>query len=528
MKRPSAADSSESLTAEQTAKIGRSFEPIDLRSDKKLLEYLLYISHITLNMTQPIDLESYEEEVHVNPMVMDYYPTGDRTREGLKWDPAQGENFSHFPLIAIGEGSSNHSFCQVSVQTGDYGTLYVSFRPFIMEGLDDLFTKRGVWGALQNFRGREKLTGANTQHDASTLKNLLYLMNVVSHKGEVEVKTLDGDVWMGAGYHELLTATRSQLVVENDFLQLAAKDAGTSGIERLVNAHAAGFRTGNVRGTSSIVRTLCDFIAAYQPESVIFSGFSLGGGSSTAAAFLCHARLIERLETMPRFHCTSLAGTMVGGGALREYIAKHFTSCLTVKVVGMLGGMVVTDPVSEMPFSSRFVHPGRVLLADYNTKGFTEEETAPPVMNRAMPAWALMLSQVKVPGASLLSLGISKADQLLATAFDKIHLTGEDMIPRLAALQMLRRGYKTPMLNNVTCDWFTGTGTAAKYGVCYEDTGLCSLDDVEEALSKRAKGAAGTARTRPRSACVRTSLQIPIAVTGAQAAARKTYRVRRR
>ena len=527
------------LTTQQPAVIGHSFEPVDLTTEKQLLEYLLYMSDIALNMTQPFDLDSFtqsHDDVFTNPLALDYHPEGDAKKEA-QWTPAYSENFGHFPLIAIGEGHSNHSFCRVSVQTGDYGTLYVSFRPFIMAQLSELFRARGVFGALQNFRGRAALTGVDTDHEHYTLTNLLYLMNVVSDKRMVEIPTPQGPVDLGAGYVDLLTRTLSKVVLENDFRKLVAQEEDP-GVRRMLAAQAAFLKTQrlstthNTTGVGSVVNTLADFIAAYNPDSVIFNGFSLGAGSSTAAAVLCHILLSQKLprQTLPRFHCLALAGTMVGGPRLRAYVQHNFHTCLGVKVVGTLagagGGIVTQDPVSQMPFSSQFCHVGRMLVADYNTKTIQDDTEAAGIQNRAMPAWALMLSQVKVPGGSLLSAGVSRADHLLATAFDKIHMTGEDMIPRITALAMLRKGIKSPLLNSITCSWFTGSGTAAKYGICYEDSGLCSLDDIEEAMAKRAKGDNPATGRKRRSACMRTSLAIPVAVNAARARARKTYKVK--
>ena len=40
------------------------------------------------------------------------------------------------------------------------------------------------------------------------------------------------------------------------------------------------------------------------------------------------------------------------------------------------------------------------------------------------------------------------------------------------------------------CGWFTGTGTAAKYAMCFLETGQCSISstyEIEDAVAKQAK-----------------------------------------
>ena len=118
------------------------------------------------------------------------------------------------------------------------------------------------------------------------------------------------------------------------------------------------------------------------------------------------------------------------------YVQAHLATCITVQVQGQLGSAVVDDPVGQMPFSSLFEHVGDVSVAKYTTKSVVPSH---PVrrLNRDLPSWASMLSQVKIPwlGPLLMQMGVSSKDRLLATAFDKIHMTGEDMIQRIVLLR---------------------------------------------------------------------------------------------
>lgn len=440
----------------------RSFVPA--RGDgPRFLEFLVYCACMTSNVA-----DNYHDSLREQsaPTFINPFQHLDAARQRVIWDAASDPDaidaLWHAPLISIGSERHNHAFCRVSAQTSDPHTLWISFRPFMMYDIDAMIRSKQAFRAISVLSGRRTATPAPRE---KTLENLLHLMMALKDRGLRPAGDAFEDV--GEGYATILAATPLPMTIENAFEELPEYNAGFGPHVRGVMAEflsVCDFRTGacfeNVE-SPSMIHGLARFVQAYRPKKVVFCGFSLGGGSALAAAYMCHKILGS--ENAPTTHVVSFAGTMAGGARMAAYAARHFASCTAVQLVGrkLDGRTVLEDPVTHMPFSSKFLQMGTVLRMDFADK--TIDALPGPIAgkNRSNRAtwWPLV-------GAEVLGGGGWMSD--ISAGFKKVHGPGESMIVRLLILRMLNAGARSPLLNHLDCKFFSEFGAPSKYRVCPE------------------------------------------------------------
>lgn len=448
----------------------------------RILEYLVNVLALTKNMTEPGHQSMKESLIHnkftfFRPF---FYEIGN-----VQWyaaaDPRVEWQLLHLPVASFGEELANHTFCRVSTQASDQETLYITFRPFIMEDMPTMLREKGaLTTAYTHYFGTPKVN-----HTKKTIDNLLAIFRALQTT-EIKMGHL-----VHEGYTRLLTGESTTMTLENAFKghskdHLPMDSKRKARIARFASSMGMENVFDKVK-LPQILHALTRLIEVYAPRRVVFSGFSLGGGSSLAAAVLVHQALMQSKARIPEFHSVSISGTMVGGEALKTYVNTHFTSAIYVATKGKtLQGETMLDPVTNMPYSPGMMHVGHQFMIDYaqHTMKLLER----PIRGKAHSfAWtSLFMKQL---------LGAWKGGGIVE-AFEKVHMIGEDMVLRITLMKLLLSHYQSPLLNHLSCEFFTATGSAAKYQIC---PSTCSLITKIQVSTR--------SQTRRVHACVRKSLK---------------------
>ena len=420
--------------------------------DPRILEYLVNILALTKNITEPSHefMQSTVDRCKwLNPF---HYELN-----GVSWNAASGlPALHHYPIASFGKEDVNHSFCRVSTQASDLDTVYVTFRPFILEDLHMLVKQRGIMSTL--YRHYAGVPRAN--YSRKVIDNLLSILHALQTTA-IQPGNLVHD-----GYIRLLMQEKTCVTLENKFL-FVPMDAGRR-VRLIRELRSMGLS--NVFDETivpAIAPGLGRILKAYAPKRVVFSGFSLGGGSSLAAAVLIHQDFVRSGTPLPEFHSVSVSGTMVGGKDLSDYVDRNFASTMYIATKGKRqNGRELYDPVSAMPYAPAMRHVGHQLLIEYADHTIKLVKT--PFRGKAQSAlaWTSLVVRQLLPGTPLGGGGG------VVEAFDKIHMIGEDMVLRIVLLKLLLSGYRSPLLNHLTCAFFTSTGSAAKYQICPRDCDL--------------------------------------------------------
>lgn len=417
---------------------------------KDSCEYLMYVSSITQNMTQP----SHQALLDFPPKAAKYLnPFAYFADDGeVLWDPDVQE-LQHMPLLSVGDERNNQSFGRISVQHTEPGTLWISFRPFLLEDVFDMFKKDWYGLACGFVTGREQALSSTMSG-----RNLLDVLQNLANK------QIDFESGVSSGYCKLIERDSTSFTVENNFVAMSKDAAFRPHMQGVLRDYKHKFLVPN--NTMTSIKTIVgDFISSYQPKKVVFCGFSLGGGTAVAAAVLVHPYLASKGVPLPDFHAVSFAGTMPGGPQMRDYVDTHFRSCVYLGLKSTdKAGRKVTDPVTFMPFSSLSMQMGQCFYLDYVDRHILPCEPIRGYESR--------LDWMKLIGCYL---GDKPDWTDVSWGFHKIHLPGEDLILRLLAWNMLDARMRSKLLNHIPCRFFTYTGTAAKYKVCPLAT--CQIDE---------------------------------------------------
>lgn len=315
------------------------------------------------------------------------------------------------PLLSVGDELNNQSFGRISVQHTEPGTLWVTFRPFLLEDVFDMFKKEWYGLACGFVTGREQLLSQTMSG-----RNLLDLLQNLANK---EIDPRSG---VSSGYSKLIERDSTTFTVENNFAAIARDASFRPHMQGVLRDYKHKFLVPNANLTS-IKTIIGDFIRSYQPTKVVFCGFSLGGGTAVATAVLVHQYLSSQGVRMPEFHAVSLAGTMPGGAHMREYVDRAFNSCVYLGLMTTdKGGRKVRDPVTFMPFSSSSMQMGQCFYLDYADQTITP---CPP-----LAGYDSRLDWMKLIGCYL---GDKPDWTDVSWGFHKIHLPGEDLILRILA-----------------------------------------------------------------------------------------------
>lgn len=355
----------------------------------------------------------------------------DPLSEHGSWEPDLPDQW-HVPLMSLGSETGNHMFCRVSFSHGDPETLWVTFRPFM---LDDLV--RVVGSNIINAVRRLASSAVPKASEGRTSDNLINILKALS-----DTRIRGTGICAGAteGYARLLTNETVPVFWENGADALAKTyPALKSKLTALKKEFSVVQRFGAKFQSSSIAATVASLVRCWKPKNVVFCGFSLGGGSSVAcAAFV--SRILGN-SFRGSISAVSFAGTMPGDSSLAEYIKRRFQRCDYVQMVA--GDKA--DPTTFIPFSPDCVHSA----ADFWTVDFRhgtfDRSDAPRVSKRAdISVWPLFVADL------LLRLPVSKK----AGAFRDVHLPGEDGLARALALRIAERYPASKIVRNLRPKFF--------------------------------------------------------------------------
>ena len=114
------------------------------------------------------------------------------------------------PLLSVGDEHNNQSFGRISVQHSEPGTLWVSFRPFLLEDVFDMFKKEWYGLACGFVTGREQLLSSTMSG-----RNLLDVLQNLANK---QIDPMSG---VSTGYSKLIERDSTTFTVENNFVAIS-------------------------------------------------------------------------------------------------------------------------------------------------------------------------------------------------------------------------------------------------------------------------------------------------------------------
>lgn len=448
--------------------------PSAVKMDSIQIQDLLQTFMVAKNLTADIrpDLNAFSDTkkhikytASISSEILTHHSMDDRNTD-----------YDHIPLVSIaskGGIDGNGIFCRLSIQHTTPETLYVSFRPLNIEGLETL-SKTIPTNVLNTYKKYTRRIPLNLTETVS-LDNLIHLVQILDNGAE------------GVGANGLNRAMEAELqrpayefLVENWFQTLARRKAYQPYMRGLLDDTAKTFyanpRPGTMRPNTSLLEGILFVLRAYKPNAVVFTGFSLGASLAAAASYLCHRALTaETTQTAPTFHLYQYAGVCVGDMRMNAYIRQHFETSLYVTLTRKFKEI---DPVS-------FIARGTVIpignivnidviyhqihsiqMDDYERLGHVSKLT----MHQLVFYYLLKMKR--------------------AEPFTGIHLAGEATIERILVKELTERGIPLPFLHdatetNVACAYFTSTGYSAKYRICpkKQKQNHCKL--VKDATTRR-------------------------------------------
>lgn len=374
------------------------------------------------------------------------------------------EDLWHIPLMSIGNAEGNGMLVRLSIPHTQPSVLYISFRPLDLSNISEIVRRTGyVNTALKYARSAT----VRADHTTTSLNNTITLVNMLSERALMP----NG---MSRGYHDFTTVEQYPIVIENEGVDVMGRQLAFRGPPLQLRSTR---KSPEAPPQGTMADTIAGFIAENAGcfDHVVFTGFSLGSGTSLACAYGVHTllerALAGRTSPMPSITCVQFAGTTVGNAVFRDECKR--LSRLTTYYIALqnpaLPGVDAYDPVTYMPHNDcRRVHVADTyLIADFNDQSRERIRIG---------TYDCDVLRNKVWGTSALVLSyLSGRDGGLAgiTGFKKIHLAGEDMICRLLLLELFKRRTKSK-LRAVPCRFFSTSNTAAKWKVCPEEA--CSLE----------------------------------------------------
>lgn len=437
--------------AEPLAKSFPSFPPKRFAEiNVRIMEFVLYAMILTkcnTSLARESVFRRGKGPAKLDPSIVDI--------NGREWNLNLPEAQEHITLACIGDENNIAPMCRVTASSGDPETLWVCFRPFMLHAMQS-----ASWVKLVMSYVFAK--GSVRQSNSSEMIMAKIFAALVT---KTCVKNPDSPFFgVSDGYRTLLDA-ETEVWFENVLSRIpsaagddrAARFAREwpgswmpdSAVENKILPAIEGTRT----KVPSAVGFLARFIAAYRPARVVFTGFSLGGGSSLAAAIACK-RMISNSNSNSgsriRFYSLSVAGTMACNASAAEYAEKNFESCIYLR--SRIDK--ATDPVSFLPYAQGYVHAGTVVDFDFKEKSF-RVANAGTNNGRKNARNPFTMSAMLTSGFGLRDVG-----------FRTLHLPAEDMTILCLLYNLLSRGYNGGMVNGLQCEFFASMGTASKYGVC--------------------------------------------------------------
>lgn len=490
----------------------------------RLYYYLLNVGFVSQFMTDDIqrDLQSYKGQSvrYVNPIqadgkatervsalkrlyrslfskkakgdpsedVMDNDADEEKVEEAFADITQEADSLWHVPLWSAGNPNGNGMFCRASVCHSMPDTLWLSFRPLNLADLEKLVSFADMHTYLRRFSGQIDIS--QLSHDAKTIDNLLYITLQLS------TTDVDAETGLSQGYLNLLARSRINVTTENVVARLKST--------------VPQWPFNPAFGAKQEVPSIHDAIASFLQinrstfKRVVFSGFSLGSGSALTSAVLAHRALSADGSggPLPEFHVVQMSGTMVGTERVAAYAADNFASCLYLALRNTAEkGNDVYDPVTFMPYDTRFSHAGDHMVLDFArhdvflTTGFD-----PSMHQRGSNPWIKLMASM-VTG---INLGGSYV------GFSRTHLAGERMIVRTLLYNIVQQ-WKASSANKarradgaaqptvevpkwvlmIPCEYYSIAGTAAKHKLC---------PDVMCMLTTRVVG------DKPRALCIRNMM----------------------
>jgi hypothetical protein len=453
--------------------------PSAVKMDSIRIQELLQTFMVAKNLTADIrpDLEAYSDAkkhikytASVSSEILTQHLMDDRNTD-----------FDHIPLVSIaskGGIDGNGIFCRLSIQHTTPETLYVSFRPLNIEGLETL-SKTIPTNVLNTYKKYTRRIPLNLTETVS-LDNLIHLVQILDNGAE------------GVGANGLNRALETELqrpayefLIENWFQTLIRRKAYQPYMRGLLDDTAKTFyanpsgsiHPGTMRPNTSLLEGIMFVLRAYKPASVVFTGFSLGASLAAAASYLCHRVLTAEASSfpIPVFHLYQYAGVCVGDMRMNAYIRQHFETSLYVTLTRKFKEI---DPVSFIARGTVFpignivnidviyhqIHS--IQLDDYERLGKVSKLT----MHQLVFYYLLKMKR--------------------AEPFTGIHLAGEATIERILVKELIERGIPLSFLHdarktNVACAYFTSTGYSAKYRICPKKQTQNRCKVVKNATTKR-------------------------------------------
>lgn len=393
---------------------------------------ILYNFMLSKNMTGNIsgDLDEYtgEKIKYSNPLNSDQFESSD--------------DYWHIPLIAVGESNGNGIFARVSVQNTDPNTLYISFRPLNLDGIDVLLKNKTFEVATKYFNKSKLDLSKNTSID-----NIINICNILGDKN------IKKDMGISQALFDELTRNSYTMHVENWFSTLSRSKAFKIHMKNILDnklffGDKGKTKYGATSEKMSIITILATFIKLYNPKHVIFVGFSLGSALALACSYIIHTSLdFYEEKVKPSFSVYQFCGIKIGNKIMVDYIENNFNK---VKYILLSRGKIEIDPVSLLP-SSTFVHAGKILNINVTDHTILFEDK--------------FISKIKKTTMLKLVTGyIFKTKN--AEQFTGIHLAGEDLIERILIKYLIDNTITNPFINIPKCEYFTSTGYSGKYKIC--------------------------------------------------------------
>jgi hypothetical protein len=405
---------------------------------EETLYFLLHAYFISGSLTTDIrpDLKAYKRNLKfTNP-----YNVGDfETQVQYEAFNASTEDFWHIPLFSMGGPDNNGMFVRVSVCHKSPQVLFISCRPLMLDGIEEL-VRKGMFDATLKFVGLK----STKESDEKSTDNIIDIVHNL-HRTDIEPST-----GMSSGYHEMVNMREYTVMYENEQDKVLRR----YGI-RLPRDYLSTER-------STMSNKLVEFISdnSHIFTKVVYTGFSLGAGTSLACASSVHDKLSAKGISKSSV-CVQLAGTTVG---TTEFAARVKSQGIHTYYVALensdLAGIDRYDPVSYMPFNL----PDRVHIADwFIVLDFTQHTIVASEYNKDNVHGKIGSSPLSKLVASYLT-GQNWGGGYLG--FMKTHLAGEGMIARVIMKEITDRGRMSKWLSLVPCEFYTLSGTAAKCRVC--------------------------------------------------------------
>jgi hypothetical protein len=440
----------EALDASTASAAGnRNARPAPAGPTEPEASLLIHAACIMQGMTGGIEAElaGYPAEA---PKFVDPYPFHAGANRGA---PDWESRWWQLPLITIGDPLGNGVLARASVCWTQTDTLWVSFRPLMLDAASmpsGLQAPRCAYGL---FVGRHVPTD---QTGVSVANTVDIVRSILSDKA-------DPATGMSAGYRDLVDGRAYPVHVDNALdgpdaparLRLPGRFGDThratlaAAVARLVTANPGHFRR------------------------VAFTGYSMGSGLALCAAqAVAEALRRDEATRAVRVCCVQFAGTATGDGSQRAHLERLGVRAYYVALKNHLERFPL-DPVTYMPVGTDWLPHvsggGRHFEIDYAGGTLAASRGPDPGAKQRLAAKWLVMQRMfwcMVTGRD--------GNSDVAWSFAKIHLRGESMLSRVvinACLQDAR--LRQDWMLHVPCDYFTAEGVAAKWKIC--PTTVCDL-----------------------------------------------------